>query len=88
MPEMLRHEHISSNSCSWWQGFSLSCPKKGCAQTMAIKLGQSPQPDERFGFGESGGSRNSPFEAKQFFKGVGFMVKIYCFLYKKKIYKI
>jgi hypothetical protein len=21
MPEMLRHEHISSNSCRWWQGF-------------------------------------------------------------------
>ena len=39
MPEMLRHEHISSNSCRCWQGFSLSCPEKGCARTMAFKLG-------------------------------------------------
>ena len=26
MPEMLRREHISSNSCRWWQGFFIIMP--------------------------------------------------------------
>ena len=38
---------------------------------MAIKLGQSPQPEEKFGFG----SRNSPFEAEGYEIEVGFMLK-------------
>ena len=42
---------------------------------MAIKLGLSSKPDERFGFGESGGSWNSPFEAERFRVGVCFVVK-------------
>jgi hypothetical protein len=42
---------------------------------MAIKPGRSSQPGERFGFGESGGSEKSPFEAKRFGFEVGFMVK-------------
>ena len=41
MPKMLRHEHISSSLCRWLQGFSASRPEKGCARTMAIKLGRS-----------------------------------------------
>ena len=51
---------------------------------MAIKLGRSSQPDEKFGFG--GGSKNSPFEADRYWIGVVFMVKIFCvcFLYKKE----
>jgi hypothetical protein len=55
------------------QGFSFSCPEKGCARTIAFKLGWSSQPDERFGFG--GGSRNSPFEAERFWNCDGFMMK-------------
>jgi len=42
---------------------------------MAIKPGYSSRPDERIGFGESGGSKNLPFEAKRFWIGVGFTVK-------------
>jgi len=57
------------------QGFSFSCPEKGCAQTMAIKLGWSPLPDENFGFGESGGSWNSPFEVERVGFGIGFMIE-------------
>jgi hypothetical protein len=72
MPEMLRHEHMSSNLCKCWQGFSLLCPEKVCAQTMAIKLGWSSQPDGRVGFGA--GSRNSPFEAKRLEFEVGFII--------------
>ena len=53
---------------------------------MAIKLGCSPLPDERFGFG--GGLPNSPLEAEGYGVEVGFMVKIYfLFFYKKKRYK-
>ena len=68
---MLRHEHISSNSSRWLQGFSFSSPEKGCAQTMAIKQWWSSPPDERFGGGS--GLANSPFEAKGFFIRVVFM---------------
>ena len=42
---------------------------------MAIKLGWSSRLDERFGFGESGGSRNSSFEAKSFGFEIGFIVE-------------
>jgi hypothetical protein len=72
MPEMLRHEHISSNSYRWLQGSSFSRPEKVCARTMATKLGWSSQPDERFGF--EGGSGNSSFEAVRFWIGAGFKV--------------
>ena len=64
IPEMLRHEHVSSKSCKCWQGFSSSCPKKGSARTMAIKLGWSLQLD-KIGF-ESGGPENSPLKQKGF----------------------
>ena len=50
---------------------------------MAINLGWSSQPDERVGFG--GGSKNSPFEAKWFWIGVGFMMNVF---FEKKRYKI
>jgi hypothetical protein len=46
---------------------------------MAIKLGCSPLPDERFGFG--GGSANSPLEVEGFWIGVDFMLKIYIFVF-------
>jgi hypothetical protein len=54
---------------------------------MAIKLGWSPLPDERFGYG--GGSKNSPFEADRYWIGVVFMVNIFflCFYKKRYIYK-
>ena len=42
---------------------------------MAIKLGQSSQPDKKFGFG--GGSENSPFEVDWYWIGVVFMMKIF-----------
>ena len=42
---------------------------------MAIKLGWSSWPDERFGFRKSGGSRNSPFEAERFGFEIGFIVE-------------
>jgi hypothetical protein len=61
-------------------GFSLYCPKKGCAQTMAMKVGWSPLPDERFGFG--GGSANSPLEVEGFWIGVDFMLKIFFCVFK------
>ena len=87
MPEMLRHEHISSNSCMWWHGFSFSTPEKGCARTMAFRLGWSSLPDESFGF--EGGLGNSPFEAEGYEVEVGFMVKkvkrkYFCFYKKDK----
>jgi hypothetical protein len=66
MPEMLRHKHISSNSSRWWQGSSLSCPEKGCARTMAIKLGQSPQPDERLVLKEVVAQGTRPLKQKDF----------------------
>ena len=50
---------------------------------MAIKLGWSPLPDERFGFG--GGLVNSPLEAEGYGVEVGFMVKIFfLFLFIKR----
>ena len=73
MPEMLRNEHISSNSSRWLQGFSFSSPEKGYAWTMATKPGWSSPPDERFGF--VGCSENSPFEVERFLRGVEFMLK-------------
>ena len=42
---------------------------------MTIKLGWSPLPDENFGFGESGGSWNSPFEVERVGFGIGFMIE-------------
>ena len=55
---------------------------------MAIKPRWSTQPDKNFGFGESGGSWNSPFEADWYWIGVVFMVKIFlCFFIKRKGYK-
>jgi hypothetical protein len=73
IPEMLRHEHISSKSNRCWQEFSSSCPEKVNAQTMAIKLGWISQLDEWFGF-EEGGSRSSPFEVEGLARDVGFML--------------
>jgi hypothetical protein len=52
----------------------LSYPEKGCARTIAFKLGWSSQPDERFGFEIGDGLRNSPYEAERFEFKVGFMV--------------
>jgi hypothetical protein len=57
------------------QGFSLSCPEKGNARTIAFKLGWSSQLDERFNFETGDGSRNSPFEVKGFATDVGFMIE-------------
>ena len=51
---------------------------------MAIKPGQSSQPDEKVGFGGSGGSWNSPFEADWYWIGVVFMVKIFFMFFIKK----
>jgi hypothetical protein len=70
-----------------WHGFSFSSPEKGCAQTMAFRLGWSSQPDGRLGF--EGGSGNSPFEVGWFWIRVEFMVKkikrkLFCF-YKNKM---
>jgi hypothetical protein len=73
MPKMYRHGHISSKSSRCWHGFSFSCPKKGNARIVAISHGWSSYPNERFGFGESGGSWNSPFEVEGFEFVVGFM---------------
>ena len=50
---------------------------------MAIKPGQSLQPDEKFDFG--GGLENSPFEVERVGFGVGFMVKVlFVFFYTKR----
>jgi hypothetical protein len=49
---------------------------------MAIKLGWSPLPDERFDFG--GGSKNSPFETDRYWIGVVFMLKIFFYIRKKR----
>ena len=92
MPEILRHEHIYSNSRRWLHGSLLSFLEKGCARTMAIKPERSSLPDEQFSFGESDGSRNSPFEVEGFWYEVGFIMKkkkeyLFCF-YEKKRYKI
>ena len=51
---------------------------------MAIKLGQSSQPDEKVGFDGSGGSWNSPFEVDRYWIGVVFVVKIFLCFYIKK----
>ena len=51
----------------------MSCPEKGCARTIAFKLGWSSLPNERFEF--EGGSGNSPFEAAGFAKDDGFMIE-------------
>ena len=75
MPEILRHEHIYSNSHRWLHGSLLSFSEKGCARTIAIKPEWSSLPDEWFSFGESDGSRNSPFEAERFWYEVGFIMK-------------
>ena len=42
---------------------------------MAIKLVWSPLLDENFGFGESGGLWNSPFEAERVEFEIGFMIE-------------
>jgi hypothetical protein len=49
---------------------------------MAIKPGQSSQPDGIFGFG--GGSKNSCFEADRYWIGVVFMVNFFYFFIKRK----
>ena len=50
---------------------------------MAIKPGQSSQPDEIFGL--EGRLGNSPFEAERVGFGVGFMVKVFfCVFYTKR----
>jgi len=52
---------------------------------MAIKPGRSSQPDKKVGFGGSGGSWNSLFEADRYWIGVDFMVKIFfCVFYIKR----
>ena len=48
---------------------------------MAIKPGRSSQPDKKVGFGGSGGSWNSLFEADRYWIGVDFMV-----IKKKRIF--
>ena len=68
----------------------MPCPKKGCAQTIAFKLGWSSWLDESFDF--EGGSGNSPFEAERVGFGIGFMVtkikeKNIFYFYKSKRYR-
>jgi hypothetical protein len=56
--------------------------EKGCARTIAFKLGWSSPPDERLGFG--GGSANSPFEVDWQGFEVGFMMEDVIFYIKRK----
>jgi hypothetical protein len=55
------------------KGFHFQAQRRVVLESMAIKLGWSPLPDEQFGFG--GGSMNSPFEVDRYWIGVDFMVK-------------
>ena len=50
---------------------------------MAIKPGRSSQPDEIFGL--EGHLGNSPFEAERVGFGVGFMVKVFFYVFYTKI---
>jgi hypothetical protein len=63
-------------------GFHYQSLEKGCARTIAFKLGWSSPPDERLGFG--GGSANSPFEVDWQGFEVGFMMENVIFYIKKK----
>ena len=39
MPEMLRHEHISSNSCRWWLGFHFQARRRVVPKPWLLNMG-------------------------------------------------
>jgi hypothetical protein len=51
-------------------------PKEGLCPNHSFYARVEFTPDERFGF--EGGSGNAPFEAKSFWIGIDFMVKVFC----------